>query len=307
MTALKDKIQNALDEGRILILGGQALLGVELRAVFEPRFQSLPKLSRLLILLALTLLVVTLGLLMAPGAYHQIVEKGEDTPSLHRFTTGMIGGGLLPLGIGLGLVLTVIAQPILGVAGGILLGILVTSTSLCFWYVFEFMKRKRQKRKHAGVKSGPPPEPTKLDEKIRHVLTETRVVLPGAQALLGFQFVTMLTTSFQELPVSSQMVHLASLLSVCFSTILLMTPAAYHRIVLEGEETEELHRLAGRFLLAAMLPLGLGMCGDLFVVTRQIAESTGFALALSAAILLLILGLWFGYTEYEKRLRENRS
>ncbi len=29
-------------------------------------------------------------------------------------------------------------------------------------------------------------EGTKLRDKIEHVLTETRVVLPGAQALLGF-------------------------------------------------------------------------------------------------------------------------
>ena len=52
---------------------------------------------------------------------------------------------------------------------------------------------------------------SKLTDKIKHVLTECRVVLPGAQALLGFQFIFILTESFDKLPALSKYIHLAAL------------------------------------------------------------------------------------------------
>ena len=56
------------------------------------------------------------------------------------------------------------------------------------------------------------------------MLIEARVVLPGVQALLGFQFVVVLTDSFERLPPFSQYVHLASLGLMALAMILLMTP-----------------------------------------------------------------------------------
>ena len=40
-----------------------------------------------------------------------------------------------------------------------------------------------------------------------YTLTEARVILPGAQALLGFQLSVVLTQAFEKLPVSSQIAH----------------------------------------------------------------------------------------------------
>ena len=143
-------------------------------------------------------------------------------------------------------------------------------------------------------------EGTKLTDKIRHVLTETRVVLPGAQALLGFQFVTTLMEAFEKLPLSLQYVHLASLFLVALSIVLLMTPAAYHRIVEKGEETEHFHAFASRTLIAAMIPLALGVTGDFFVVVNKITRSTKTAIIASALVLLFFYGFWFGLTLYRR-------
>ncbi len=49
-----------------------------------------------------------------------------------------------------------------------------------------------------------------LSAKIEEMLTEARVVLPGAQALLGFQLAVALTHSFERLPFSSRLVHAAA-------------------------------------------------------------------------------------------------
>src|SRR5579885_1158371 len=151
-----------------------------------------------------------------------------------------------------------------------------------------------------------PNEPTSLHDKIRHVLTEARMVLPGAQALLGFQFVTLLMGDFDRLPASSKYVHLASLLSIALSTILLMTPAAHHRVVEKGENTEAFHRFASRFVLAALIPLALGVCGDFFVVARKATGSLAISFSVTASLFCVFFGLWFGLTLH-RRIRMRKS
>ncbi len=125
---------------------------------------------------------------------------------------------------------------------------------------------------------GPSKNQTPLDEKIEHLLTEARVALPGAQALLGFQFAIFLADRFDRLPSSLKSLHLASLSFILIATILLMTPAAYHRIMEEGENTERFHRFAGRMLLASLATLALRITGDFFVVVRYVTDSLRFAL-----------------------------
>ena len=148
---------------------------------------------------------------------------------------------------------------------------------------------------------------TPLKDKIEHVLTECRVVLPGVQALLGFQLATTLMKSFEQLPDSSKQVHLISLGCIALSMVLLMTPAAYHRIVEEGEETERFHRFASGMLLAALVPLALGVSGALFVVTRKMFESVSLAGALAAGSTLVFALIWFGVTLYVRTLRHQRA
>ncbi len=145
--------------------------------------------------------------------------------------------------------------------------------------------------------SGPaaPPPHTAVHEKIQHVLTEARVVLPGTQALLGFQLAIILEEGFGGLAPWLRYVHLASLACVAVSIIALMTPAAYHRLVEAGEDTEAFHRLAGRLLLAAMVPLALGLCGDVLVVAHKVTGRVPLAVGGAAAMLALCAGLWFAF------------
>jgi Family of unknown function (DUF6328) len=307
---LKDKIQNALDEGRMLVLGSQVLLGFQYRSVFEPGFEKLPVSSQYLKLGALCLMLIALGLLLAPGAHHRIVEEGEDTPELHRFTTKVMDYALLPFAIALGLDVYVSAERTLGRAAALTIGLGASLLALFFWYGLELKRRGEREpeikeEQEMSKEKNPESGGAKIKDKIKHVLTECRVVLPGAQALLGFQFVTTLMEAFEKLPSSSKYVHLASLVLVAISIVLLMTPAAYHRIVERGEETEHFHRFASRMLIAAMIPLALGVSGDLFVVVRKITESTTSAIASAAVSLLFFYGLWFGFTIYRRNREQS--
>ena len=278
MAKIKDKVQNALDEARILILGSQVLLGFQFRSAFEKGFETLPEHAQYLKLAGLGLMTLAVGLLMAPGAYHQIVEDGEDSQRVHRFTSGITEMALLPFALGFGIDLFVAAEKLMSTTLAVVAGLLMAMVALFFWYGLEAMQRskhepeiteKQEMEKQQSKKDG---GGTKIKDKIKHVLTESRVVLPGAQTLLGFQFITFLMESFDKLPDSSRYIHFASLAMVALSIVLLMTPAAYHRIVERGEETDHFHRFASRVLLAAMVPLALGLTGDFFIVTRKVTE-----------------------------------
>ncbi len=105
---------------------------------------------------------------------------------------------------------------------------------------------------------------------------------------------------FTKLPLSSQYVHMASLAMIGIATILLMTPAAYHRIVEDGEETMRFYNFASRIILWSMVPLAAGVAGDFFVVIRKVTHSTQFSITFAAASLVLCYGAWFGYTFYRR-------
>ncbi len=65
---------------------------------------------------------------------------------------------------------------------------------------------------HRGVRDTAP-----LHARIEQMLTEARVILPGAQALLGFQLAIVLTDAFESMPALSRALHGAALLCVALS------------------------------------------------------------------------------------------
>jgi hypothetical protein len=196
-------------------------------------------------------------------------------------------------------------QKVIGYAAGIAAGAVSTLAAVFAWYVWEYIQRHRlglSGRKENGMRHQDEPESggTKLFDKINHVLTETRVVIPGAQALLGFQLIAVMTEGFDKLSRSSKYAHLVSLGLIAASTILLMTPAAYHRIVEQGEVSQRLWRHSRRMLMAGMATLAAGVAGDFYVVVRKVAGSVPLATALAVVLLLMFYAAWFGYTLWQR-------
>jgi DMSO reductase anchor subunit len=309
MATLSDKIKSALDESRMLMLGAQILLGFQYRETFEPGFEKLPPSSQFLKVGSLTLILIVTALLIAPGAYHRIVRRGEDSIDLNAFATRVMDIALLPFALALGIEFYVAVGKLTGRSYGITFGVVIASIALFFWYglgVFQRHARYQLKKKRQTMNASDRLVHTSLKSKIDQALTESRVVLPGAQALLGFQFATMLMDNFDSLPLASKYVHLASLVLIAFSVIFLMATPAYHRIVERGEETERFYRFAGRMLLAAMVPLALGIAGDFFVVIRKVTGSAPVAVFSATAMLAFFYGLWFGFTFYRRKVQIER-
>src|SRR6185295_564617 len=179
---LERKLKTALDESRLLILGAQVLLGFQFQSFFQERFIELPSESRAALAGSLVLLLLSVGLLIAPSLHHQIRYRGESRVGAVRAASFYAGCSLLPLTLGLGLSTYVVFSLLFGTAVGIGAGSAFAAVSLLLLYGWGFfLKTKHRKERRMEEK------PTELKTKIEQLLTEARVIIPGGQALLGFQ------------------------------------------------------------------------------------------------------------------------
>ena len=113
-----------------------------------------------------------------------------------------------------------------------------------------------------------------LSDVVSHLLEECRMVLPGIQALFGFQLISVFNQGFWErLEPSEQRLHLFAVLLVAVAVALVMTPAAYHRQLKHQALSQRFVTLSSRFLLWSMFPLMTAICVDWYVIARMILLS----------------------------------
>jgi uncharacterized protein DUF6328 len=286
-SAQDQRVKTALDETRLLILGAQILFGFHLNGAFQTAFDQLGPAARQLHALSFLVMAVAVALLVTPSLQHQIVDRGNATRRILVATSRFAGAALLPIAVSLGTDIAVVIGFRFGALAGVIVGAGFGLLALSAWYGAEWFYRR-------------PTEPamrnethTPVDVRVEHMLTEARVLLPGAQALLGFQLAVMLTDAFGALSFASKLVHALALGCIALAVILLMAPAAFHRISFGGENTEDFYRLGSALVIAAAVPLAAGIAGDLYVAVTKAFEmpAAGIAAALAAAVILA--GLWF--------------
>lgn len=285
--SIADKTKTALDETRMLMLGAQILLGFELQAPFRDAFSSASAAERATSVTVLCLLVLAVGLIVAPSAHHRIVEEGEASAPFNRLITRLASVTLPPFALALALDVAMAAGRAAGSAAAVLAGLFALVLAAGFWCgPLLFAERRPESAMTTSDKKTP------TAAKIDFILTESRVVLPGAQALLGFQLAIVFTNAFAEMGAEARMTHAAAFGLVAMATILLMAPAAWHRIVYDGEDAPQFYRIASRFLLAASVVLALGLGADIHVVVMKIAGSGLLATGIALATVVLLIGLW---------------
>ena len=135
-------------------------------------------------------------------------------------------------------------------------------------------------------------EQVKLSQAASYLLDECRMVLPGVQAIFGFQLIAVFNNRFAGLPAFERELYFASLTLVALAAALVMTPAAYHRINGLTHVTRTFLDRSSRFLLASMVSLSLGLALDYYVVGFLVFETGKVAWA-AAALLGVCTTLWF--------------
>ena len=255
---LDNKLKTALDETRLLFLGGQVLLGFQFQAFFQDGFATLSGSAKYLSLGGLALMVVSMTLLVAPVMQHRLVERGDASQRLLRTTTRFATASLVPLALSLATATYVVIGRRYGIGAG-------------------EMKETS----------------TPLKTKVEQLLTEARVIIPGGQALFGFQFIAMLTTGFDKLPPSSQLVHTAALCFTALNVIVLMAPAALHRLSFGGEDSEAFLQLGSALVMTAPMLLALAVAAELYVVFDKVLGNSILASLAGVSGWLVMNAFWY--------------
>jgi hypothetical protein len=216
---------------------------------------------------------------------------------------------LVPFAIALGLDVVVTFGHLFGEVSGVVAGIAAGAVAIGFWYGIPLAKRRYNCEQESAMTARPAEKSSAMpvDVKIEQMLTEARVILPGAQALFGFQLAIVFTRSFADVPAVSTIVHAASLLLVILTVVLLMAPAAYHRLVYDGEASADMYRVGSALVTAATIPLALGLAGDTYVVMSKITTSPAVAIGAATTTFILLIGLWHAYPLVTASRRVHRT
>ena len=149
-------------------------------------------------------------------------------------------------------------------------------------------------------------EVVKLSQAASYLLDECRMVLPGVQAIFGFQLIAVFNNRFAEdLPEALQKLHFVSLTLVALAAAIVMTPAAYHRITEITHVSRNFLDMSSRLLVGSMVVLGIGLCLDYYVVGYLVFNDERIAWA-AAALLGVLTFLWFVFPRV-RRTSESRS
>ena len=135
-----------------------------------------------------------------------------------------------------------------------------------------------------------------LSDAVTHLLEECRMVLPGIQALFGFQLIAVFNQVFWDrlLPIE-QILHLAAICLVACSVALVMTPAAYHRLAEPRTISQRLVALANLCLSSSMYPLMVALCIDLYLIQNVILQNWIVSLLLTLVLFAVFAFLWVAF------------
>jgi hypothetical protein len=136
-------------------------------------------------------------------------------------------------------------------------------------------------------------EEISLNDATSHVLEECRTVVPGMQALFGFQLIAVFSSAFgEQLSSMERILHLIAIVLVTIAIALVMTPAALHNQTEPLAVSTRFIRISSRLLMASMAPLALGLCLDIYLVARVIVGTRGVAATVAASLLGVFIVLW---------------
>jgi hypothetical protein len=135
-------------------------------------------------------------------------------------------------------------------------------------------------------------EQDRLDAEMRNIIEEARVILPGVQALFGFQTIAVFNERFAQLASCAKVCHVLGLVMVVVTIAMIMTPAVYYRAC-AGIPSRHMARISAVVIRGGLLPLALGLALDMFTVLFAVSAATWLSALAGTATLLLLAGLWY--------------
>jgi len=132
-----------------------------------------------------------------------------------------------------------------------------------------------------------------LSDSVSHMLEECRMVLPGIQALFGFQLIAVFNSTFwAKLDQFEQLLHYMAIGLVALSIALVMTPAAYHRQAEPATVSKRFLIISTKLLFGSMYPLMGGILLDFYLIGSLILQSRLLSLLATLCLWCVFTVLW---------------
>ena len=132
----------------------------------------------------------------------------------------------------------------------------------------------------------------RLDRELVELLNELRVALPGVQVLFAFLLSIPFTERFAKLNDLQRDIYFAAFIATALSSVLLMTPTAYHRLRWRQYDKEHMLRLSNVLAIIGISFLAAAIALVVFVVTDLVFFSSAAAVATGIVSGAAIL-FWF--------------
>jgi hypothetical protein len=134
-----------------------------------------------------------------------------------------------------------------------------------------------------------------LDKRAQNAIEEARMVLPGIQALFGFQLIAVFNQRFPQIPAGQQLLHYCALLLVGAAIGLIMAPAAYHRIVEQHSVSRFFVQLTSIMIATSMLPLLTAISFEIYILGHLVLDNDQASFWIAIATAAFLAMLWYGF------------
>jgi hypothetical protein len=137
-------------------------------------------------------------------------------------------------------------------------------------------------------------EKLELKDSVANTLDEARMVLPGIQALFGFQLIAVFNASFgDKLSPELQVLHYAAIVLTVLCTALVMGPAAYDRLNDPTTVSNWFIEYSSRLITFGMVPLMLSISIDVFIIGMLVLKNPVPSAVVAIACATAMSLLWF--------------
>jgi hypothetical protein len=132
-----------------------------------------------------------------------------------------------------------------------------------------------------------------LDRNLGELLQELRVAITGVQILFAFLLGLAFTSRFSSLDRFQVAVYMITLLATALTTIVLIAPVAFHRLIFRRRQKSALVVVADRLLLVGLALLAVAIsCAVLLIVDVVLGRWQGVIGGAMTALAGLLT--WFG-------------
>jgi hypothetical protein len=135
------------------------------------------------------------------------------------------------------------------------------------------------------------------------LLQELRVAGLGVQVLFGFLLAIPFSNRFTKLTAGQRDLYLACLLLSALSTVLLVGPVAYHRLVFRRQLKGPLINAANRMAIAGLITVALAVCSTVLLLFSFVTSLTP-AVVITVLLASVFAGLWFALPLSRRGSRE---